>query len=42
MQPIAPNNPMVPEGAPGALRLPVVEIRPRGTDTPQRPGAGVA
>jgi hypothetical protein len=25
MQPIAPNNPVVPEGAPGALRL--VKIR---------------
>jgi cholesterol oxidase len=25
--PIAPKNPVVPEHAPGALRLPVVEIR---------------
>jgi cholesterol oxidase len=29
IQPVAPNNPVVPEGAPGALRLPVVEIRRR-------------
>ncbi|OHV06498.1 GMC oxidoreductase [Mycobacterium talmoniae] len=40
--PIAPNNPVVPEGAPGALRLPIVEIRSRGTDSPRTPGAGVA
>jgi cholesterol oxidase len=26
--PTAPNNPVVPEGAPGALRLPLVEISP--------------
>ena len=26
IQPIAPINPVVPEGAPGALRLPIVEI----------------
>jgi cholesterol oxidase len=30
IQPVAPNDPVVPEGAPGALRLPVVEIQ-RGT-----------
>jgi cholesterol oxidase len=28
IQPVAPNNPVVPEGAPGTLRLPVVEIAP--------------
>jgi cholesterol oxidase len=27
IQPVAPSNPVVPEGAPGALRLPLVEIR---------------
>ena len=42
IQPIAPNNPMVPEGAPGALRLPLVEIRPKATDAPQTSGTGVA
>jgi cholesterol oxidase len=26
IRPVAPNNPMVPNGAPGTLRLPVVEI----------------
>jgi cholesterol oxidase len=29
IQPVAPNNPVVPEGAPGTLRLPVVEIQRR-------------
>src|ERR1700758_4473329 len=27
--PVTPNNPVVPEGAPGALRLPLVEISPK-------------
>jgi cholesterol oxidase len=30
IQPVAPNNPVVPDGAPGTLRLPLVEIQ-RGT-----------
>jgi cholesterol oxidase len=31
IQPVAPNKPVVPESAPGALRLPVVEIRPNSS-----------
>ncbi|NLV78958.1 MAG: GMC family oxidoreductase [Rhodococcus sp.] len=27
VQPVAPRNPVVPEGAPGALSLPIVEVR---------------
>ncbi|NMN94265.1 FAD-dependent oxidoreductase [Antrihabitans stalactiti] len=27
IQPIAPNHPVVPEGAPGALRLPIIEVK---------------
>ena len=31
IQPVAPNNPVVPEGAAGTLRLPVVEITSKDT-----------
>ncbi|WP_408642127.1 FAD-dependent oxidoreductase [Speluncibacter jeojiensis] len=33
IKPVAPNSPVVPEGAPGALRLPIVEIRSGGSDS---------
>jgi cholesterol oxidase len=29
MQPVAPNNSVVPEGAPGTLRLPLVDLHPK-------------
>jgi cholesterol oxidase len=42
IQAVAPNHPVVPEGAPGTLRLPLIEIRPRAADAPQTPGTGVS
>lgn len=42
IQPTRPRHPVVPEGVPGALRLPLVEIRPKATDAPQTSGTGVA
>ncbi|WP_067660920.1 GMC family oxidoreductase N-terminal domain-containing protein [Nocardia harenae] len=36
--PVAPNNPVVPESAPGALRLPLVEITVKGKPVPAPAG----
>lgn len=34
IEPVAPNHPVVPESAPGALRLPLVEITSKGKPVP--------
>ena len=40
--PVAPQRPMVPEGAPGALLLPMPTVRPASTSVPgQPPGPAV-
>ena len=36
VNPVAPASPAVPADAPGALRLPIVEIRVNGKPTPSR------
>jgi cholesterol oxidase len=40
--PVQPKAPVVPHGAPGALRLPIVGIRQGSNATPQRSGGAVA
>jgi cholesterol oxidase len=42
IRPTRPQHPVVPEGAPGALRLPLIEIRAKATNASQASGSGVA
>jgi cholesterol oxidase len=42
IQPTRPQHPVVPEGAPGDLRLPLIEIRAKATNASRASGTGVA